>query len=72
MESMVRILRPYSNKKRWATRGGRVLPPPHPSSQLSSVSYPMASWPFDECQVLLDAIVSLVLESVSCSEFARA
>ena len=72
MQSMVRILRPYSNKKRWTAWGGRAISPPCHSSQLSSVSYPMASWLFDEFQVLLDATVSLVLESVSCSEFARA
>jgi hypothetical protein len=69
---MVRILRTYSDKKRWTAWGGRVISPPRHSSQLSSVLYPMASRLFDECQVLLDAAVSLVLESVSCSEFARA
>ena len=71
-ESMVMMLRPYNSKKRWAARGGRILFSPRPGSQVSSVSYPMASWLCDECQVLLDATVPLVLESVSCSVLARA
>jgi hypothetical protein len=71
-ESMVMMLRPYNSKKRWAARGGRILFSPCPGSQVSSVSYPMASWLCDECQVLLDATVPLVLESVSCSVLAKA